>query len=72
MWIATEILKETNLEQQLRLIVLFIDTAKHCMMTSNYNTAAEILTTFQFPCIRKMQSVWKVNFATFWVYIDSK
>jgi hypothetical protein len=59
-WVATEIVKQTTIEQAAECVTQWIKIAEKCLALNNFNAMMEILSGLQMPDIQKLKPVWSM------------
>ncbi|XP_056623536.1 rap guanine nucleotide exchange factor 2 isoform X2 [Triplophysa dalaica] len=58
-WVATEVVRETNLAKRLKIIKHFIKIALHCRDCKNFNSMFAIISGFNLAPVSRLRSTWE-------------
>jgi len=57
-WVASEIVKCTDLEQRTKVLKMVIDIAEHCYELNNYNAVMEIISGLHSSSVYRLKASW--------------
>lgn len=57
-WVASEIVKCTDLEQRTKVLKMVIDIAEHCYELNNYNAVMEIISGLHSSSVFRLKASW--------------
>lgn len=60
-WVATNILKREQIQDQVQMINYFLSVVENCERLGNYNSAMNIINSFNFNFISRLLPIWQLK-----------
>ena len=60
-WVASEIVKCTDIQQRTAVLKMVIEIAEHCYELNNYNAVMEIISGLHSSSVFRLKATWGVR-----------